>query len=90
MISGRETMIYTGNRACARKSEMFSLMVLLNVVQRSFFKCAIYMDYAMAIMLLSCLCCCLESQRAFTVACGVPQDLYVKDVVLSLNLPTIT
>ena len=45
MISGRETV----NGAFAMKSVTFSLMVLLNVVQSSFFKCTIYMDYAMDI-----------------------------------------
>ena len=47
MISGHELMACTGNLACAMKSETFSLMVLLNVVQSSFFKSAVYMDYAM-------------------------------------------
>ena len=51
-ISGRETMTCTGTHACAMKSVRFSLMVLLNVVQNSFFKCTIYMDYAVDIMFL--------------------------------------
>ena len=47
MISGREKMTCTGNRACAMKS-----VVLLNVVQNSFLKSTIYMDYAVDIMFL--------------------------------------
>ena len=49
MISGRETMTCTANCACAMKSVTFSLVVLLNVVQSSFFKCTVYMDYAINI-----------------------------------------
>ena len=47
MISGPEKMTCTGSRGCAMKSVMFSFMVLLNVVQSSFFKCTLYMVYAM-------------------------------------------
>ena len=36
------------------------------------------MDYAEDIMFLKCSCCCLENQRLFIVACGVPLDLYLK------------
>ena len=53
MVSGRETMTCTGNRDCAMKSVTFTLMVLLNVVQSSFFICTIYMEYAMDIILCS-------------------------------------
>ena len=49
-ISGHETITCTGNCAYAMKSVSFSLMVLLNVVQSSFLKCAIFMDYTMDIM----------------------------------------
>ena len=52
VIRGPETMTCTGKRTCAMKSVTFSLIVLLNVVQRSFIKCTIYMDYAMGIMFL--------------------------------------
>ena len=52
MIGGRAMMTCTGNRVCAMKAVTFSLMVLLNVVQRSFIKCTIYMDNAMDIMFL--------------------------------------
>ena len=45
-------MTCTGNRGCAMKSVTFSLMVLLNVVKSSFFKCTIHMDYAVGIMFL--------------------------------------
>ena len=47
MISGCEKMTCTGT--CAMKSVTFSLMVLLNFVQSSFFTCIIDMDYAMGI-----------------------------------------
>ena len=52
MISDHETMTCTGNGACTMKAVAFLLMVLLNVVQRSFIKCTIYMDYAMDLMFL--------------------------------------
>ena len=52
MISGREKMTCIGNRACAMKTVTFSLMVLLNVVQSSFLKSTICMDYAVDIMFL--------------------------------------
>ena len=54
VISGRESMTCTGTRACAMKSVTFSLMVHLNFVQRSFFKCTIYMDYTVYFMYLKC------------------------------------
>ena len=63
VISGREKMTCTCNRACAMKSVKF---------KSSFLKSTIYMDYAVDIMFLKCSCCCVESQRAFTVACVVP------------------
>ena len=50
MISGREMMTCTGNRACAVKSLTFSSMVLSNVVQSFFFICTINIDYAIDIM----------------------------------------
>ena len=53
VIYGREKMTCTGNHACAMKSVTFSLMVLLNIVQSSFLKSTIYMDYAVDIMFFS-------------------------------------
>ena len=52
MISGLEKMTCTGNRACAMKTVMFSLMVLLNVVQSSFLKYTIYMDYVSLVFIM--------------------------------------
>ena len=52
MISGREKMTCTGNRAFAMKSVTLSLMVLLNGVQSSFLKSTVYMDNAVDIMFL--------------------------------------
>ena len=54
MISDRERITCTGSCACTMKSVTFSLVVLLNIVQSSFFKSTIYMDYAMNIKLLEC------------------------------------
>ena len=45
-------MTCTGNQACAMKSVTFSLLVLLNVMQSSFFECTIYIDYVMDIIFL--------------------------------------
>ena len=45
-------MTCTGNLASAMKLVTFSLMILLNFVQSSFFKYTIYMDYAMNITLV--------------------------------------
>ena len=41
VISVRETMTCMGNCACAMKSVTFSLILHLNVVQNSFFKCTL-------------------------------------------------
>ena len=50
MISGREKMAYTGNRACAMKSVTISLMVLLNVFAKFFLQIYTIMDDAMGIV----------------------------------------
>ena len=87
VINGRETITCTCtcNCVCALKSVAFSLMSLLNVVRSSFFNCTLYGHYVPFVLVF-----CLEKQTSFTEACGVPQDLYVKDIILPLNPQPLT